>query len=101
MANKFTFKKHAKETGLRSVGHPNQNVDIKCGGKLVGIIYAPSWATKDNKWSVSFAVQDADGENCKWKWVSFKARFDDEQSAREFVNNNVEKITKLGLHCIE
>lgn len=97
---KITFKKEPKETGLRSVGHVDPNTNIKVGGKIIGIIEAPYWATKDHKWEVRLAVEGSpvDNPNCSWHWVQVKERFDTEPLARKWVKENLE-LLKLDLHC--
>jgi hypothetical protein len=59
---KFTFKKHARSTGLAGVGNPYQNVDIKLNKKVCGAITAPNWRTKDNKWTVGVTVLKTEEE---------------------------------------
>lgn len=96
-----TFKRHAKATGLSSVGNPYPDVDIKLGGKCVGLISAPTWATQDLKWSIGFTVK-SDDSCCGWKWIFLKARLDDEDQAREWVKNNIGKVqAKYQLHQME
>jgi hypothetical protein len=96
MAKKFfTFKKEPRETGLMSVGHPHQTVCVKHDKKECGVIAPPSWNSKDNKWDVRLKVKQEPTakDHCSWKWIYIKERFDDEQSARDWLNANVEKIT--------
>lgn len=88
---KFTFKKEPRETGLASVGHPNQDVQIKLKKKQVGYIVSPNWTTQDNKWGVRFMIKDANVK-CGWRWVSLKARFDSEDEARDFIQTHAEAI---------
>lgn len=96
MADKFTFKKQKRETGLSGVGYPNPNTDIKFNKKVCGTICAPNWQTEDHKWRIRLAVMKPEGmsENCDWKWISFKARFDTEQQAREWLQQNVDSLLK-------
>ena len=54
---KFTFKKQPRETGLRAVGKPYPDTDIKVNKKRVGYISAPNWQTKSYAWLVRFAVK--------------------------------------------
>jgi hypothetical protein len=84
MTVKFTFRKDRPETGLRGVGSPYPSTTIKVGGKEVGIINAPNWRTRDGKWSIGLMVEDADSA-AGFRWIFFKARFDDEPSAREWL----------------
>jgi hypothetical protein len=91
---KLSFKKHKKETGLRAVGHPYTSVDIKLGGKRLGMISAPSWQTPDNKWSIMLMIKREATPDwpASWTWTTLKARFDEEEQARAFVSENIEKI---------
>ena len=100
----FTFKKELRETGLAAVGSPCPNTKIKFRKLEVGYIAAPRRSSPDNKWVIRIAVKkDAVEEigNCGWKWITIKARFDDEPTAREFINANAEKIAALDLHVFE
>lgn len=87
---KFTFKKRSKETGLRGVGHPYPNVDIKLNKQCVGWISSPSWQTEDRKWTIWVRVINNRNPNCEWRNTSFKIRFETEELAREWVNNGLE-----------
>ena len=91
---KLTFKKHAKETGLRAVGNPYPDTDIKLGGKKCGYISAPNWQSVDRQWRIKLAIkrEPVPGFPANFDWVTLSARFDDEKAAREFVKANVEKI---------
>ena len=99
MAN-FTFKREKLETGLAGVGYPYPNVQIKHKKKVVGMIYATNWQTKDHKWGVHFTVEGCadDNHNCPWHWIRIKERFDSEELARQWVKDNAEKILSLKLH---
>lgn len=96
----FTFRKEPRETGLAGVGNPYQNTAIKHAKKECGVISAPNWQTKDNKWRVRFTVKDAE-EHCGWKWVQLKAAFDSEPEAREYVKTHAERILRMDLHYLE
>jgi hypothetical protein len=89
--SKFTFKRHPKETGLRSVGHPDPWVDIKLAKKVVGSIVPPTAFTRDDAFKVMLMVADP-SNRCGWEWVTLKFRGDTEQSAREFLTTNAEAI---------
>lgn len=92
---KVTFKKHPKETGLASVGNPYQSVDCKINKKTFGLICAPTWQTKGNKWSIQIMViktEPDNNPNCNWKWINFKATFDSPELAREWLQSNIENI---------
>ena len=92
--NRFTFKKHPRETGLRAVGHPYQSVDIKRGGLVCGTIYAPTWRT--NGWSVALMINKPSGENCDWSWA-IGPTFNTEDGAREWLNGKSFVEPKCGL----
>lgn len=99
---KFTFKKEPRETGLRAVGHPHRSVTIKLKKKKVGMIHAPYWASEEYKWKIMLMVEDPEGENRKWHWITLKARFDKEQEARDFLNEHIEEIMeKYDLHSMD
>ena len=107
MKQKFniSFKRQAKITGLAGVGYPNQSVDIKVNKKEVGIISAPNWQTKDNNWRVRLTVkkqESDDNPNRDWKWVSVKKTFENEESARQWVKDNLKTLSmKYELHYFE
>lgn len=93
---KLTFKKRPRETGLRAVGYPNRSVDIKLSGRMVGLIAAPNWQSKEHKWAIRLAVKCDDGGG--WKWVTVKSKFDTEDEAREWVQERNDSIIEMGLH---
>lgn len=92
----FSFKKEPKETGLRSVGNPFPNTQIKYNKLYCGDIVAPTWLTPDG-WRIRFSVKDGEG----FRWTRIKTIFEDESSAREYVKTNAEKILKLDLYFFE
>lgn len=95
----FTFRRHKLATGLFAVGHTEADVDIKLDRMVVGIIYAPSWQTKDHKWSVNFMMEgNDDNPNCDWRWMAVKERFDTEEQARQWVKDRADKIKKWKIH---
>jgi hypothetical protein len=102
---KVTFRKWDRLTGLAGVGYPHQSVDIKINKKKIGTIYAPNWQTEDNKWSVAFMVMkepEDSNPNNKWKWIYMKARFENEETAREFVTKIVDKVAeKYTFHYLD
>ena len=84
----LSFKRHAKETGLAAVGNSKPSVDIKLNGKVIGLIAAPNWASRDNLYHLQFMVikpEPDDNPNCEWKWVYMKAAFALEEEARAAV----------------
>jgi len=88
---KVTFKKHAKNTGLSSIGYSHQSVDLKIKKKKFGLIVAPTWKTEDSRWSISIMVMDL---NNQWKWVHFKQRFVKEEHAREWIQEYIDELIK-------
>lgn len=94
MAEKFniSFKKEPRETGLRSVGYPNQNVNIKVNKRKCGWIQAPSW-NRDG-WDVRIAVQSKSDPDdpCDFKWRKASTPFATEQQAREWVKASLKSI---------
>lgn len=85
---KFTFRKEPRETGLRAVGHPYPATAIKFSGEEIGRISPPWFGSKDGKWGVGLRVLEKASDSCEWGWMFFKARFDTEPEAREFVTRN-------------
>jgi hypothetical protein len=108
---KFTFKKHKRETGLRSVAHYWQNLDIKLKGKVVGMIYKESHlSVTDPKWRITLQivitadnmVKTASKENdvrCGWRNVNLKSKFNEDTEAKAWVEaGNLEAfMTSNGL----
>jgi hypothetical protein len=94
-SERFTFKKQKPLTGLMGVGNPYPNTTIKHDKMVVGYIYAPTWQTKDGKWSISLKISDPED---RWHWSRLKARFDSEPEARNFLNTHAEKILSFNLH---
>ena len=101
---KFTFKKQPRETGLRAVGRPYPDTDIKVNKKIVGYISAPNWQTKGHAWRVRFAVKKEstiDNPAC-FKWFSVSESFESEGDARQWIkDNNSEELSKLDLYFFE
>lgn len=94
----FTFKNSPKSTGLARVGE-GSSCEIKLKKKQVGRIYGGSWNQDDFK--VMFVIKDA-SEYCGWKWITFKARFDTFEAAKNFVKENYNAIVeKYDLHSFE
>lgn len=94
---KVTFKKYPRNTGLSAIGYSQQNVEMKLNKRRFGTIYAPNWQTPDGKWSISIMVKkenlyEDDNPNCSWKWVTAKQRFDGEDDARKWIQENIEFV---------
>ncbi len=105
--NKITFKRHPRETGLGGIGRPHQDVDVKLNSKTIGIISAPIWSTKDNKWGIQYAINkdanhDDGNPNCSWMWLFVKERFNTEEDARKWMLDHIEYLTgKYSFHFLE
>jgi hypothetical protein len=91
---KFTFKKEPQQTGLSGVGFPHPNTVIKLDRKMVGEITAPNYTTPDNLWRISFRVDKpvTREEPADFKWMTLKAKFEDETEARLWLNENFQEI---------
>ncbi len=84
---KFTFKTHARPTGLAQIG-AKKNIDIKLKGKVVGAIAEESY----DKWRIGFIITKSPKQleaspNCLWKWIFISKRFANEDAARTAVNS--------------
>jgi len=100
---KFTFKRHEKKGKYRSF--QEDNTDIKLNKKVVGTIHELSHLSKERgKYKVLFAVKKEKTKKspAPFKWARVKQLFPDEESAREWIQNNSEKIQKqLDLYFFE
>lgn len=83
---KFSFRRERAETGLRAVASPHPNTHIKLGKLIVGSISAPSRFGHDN-WRIMLIVRDPQ-DVAGWRWVTLRATFEDEASARAFLTSN-------------
>lgn len=82
---KFTFKLQEKEVGLAS--RSLQHCDVKLDKLVVGMIHAPSYLSKTNEYTVSFAVKHHDPEKTvDWKWIHFKTQKPTLKMMKEFIN---------------
>jgi len=94
---KLSFKREARETGLRSrsISKPYPDVQIKGDKAQVGKIYVPS-AFGDTKWKVSVAVcNEPTQENpCPFKWVRFTFTGESEDDVRDWVKSRWNAIVK-------
>jgi hypothetical protein len=93
---KFTFRNQPKEGG-----QIRQNVDIKLGGEIVGIIKAPLQNVYNGgRWVIHFSVgcneSEDDGFRPSSKWKRVETRFKDGQSARQWVKDNAATIISWG-----
>jgi len=100
---KLTFRKDKKPTGLSSIGYPYPATYIKIDNKIIGWISPPTWQTKD-VWKIIFSVKKSepdDNPNCDWKNITLLPEFTSEPGARDFIKQNIEKITeKYVFHTI-
>lgn len=79
---------HPKLTGLSAVGQSLQDCDIKLDKVVIGLISAPNWRTKDNKYSVRLKVKKerTEEEPCPFCWVSLKKKTDSLQEMKDWLN---------------
>lgn len=94
---KFTFKRQPKATGLARIDKPYSSVDVKYKGKMMGVIAPPSIHSKEYVWTARFTVKDGNS----WKWLTFKRRFETEQDARDFFQDQIEFLLMQDLHYFE
>ena len=95
---KFTFKTE-KSKGRYSSFYPDIHI-IKLNKKQVGNI------TEDAPFKISLMITKKDinedgNPNCSWKWVVLKQESNSLQEAKEYLNNNIERITALNLHQLD
>ena len=92
----FTFKTERNEPGLRSIGR-NPSIQIKLNKGIVGYIHPVQW--DQNEIRIVLAVENSNGgwDNKKLKFVPKTI-----EEAKKFLNDNIDKILKLGkLHTYE
>lgn len=90
---KFTFKT-TKSTGQYRSFYKDLN-EIKLNKKCVGTINEDG----TSEFTITLQVIKKDimednNPNCTWKNVTFKNKFKSKQDAKDFLNKNIEKITK-------
>lgn len=84
----FTFKRDARETGLRAISQV-RGTDIKLGGKIVGRLQPPGHYDVSRDWVIRFRVTSeptTEEPRRTWKWIVLKQRFEDEDCARAYVH---------------
>jgi anti-sigma28 factor (negative regulator of flagellin synthesis) len=97
---KITFKTEKPTGKWRSFY--NSSTYIKADGKKIGMF----GDDKDGKIKVSVmamkndTIKD-DNPNCKWKWVTFKARFDDMDSAKAWCVKVLPTVNNFEFHMDE
>ena len=82
---KLSFKKHKRETGLRSVVNPYQETSIKADGHFVGQIRHSSWRELESNWRVYLRVKSDDHPG--WRNAMMKPKFDSEQAVRDWLDS--------------
>lgn len=85
---KLRFKRQPRVTGLAAAASLGREVVIKANGKKCGWINPPHWADPHSKWRIWFHIK-VEGA---WKNICLKVKCESEESAREFVTNNWDKI---------
>lgn len=101
MKNKFTFKKNTP-VGKFAV-FQTKYTDIKFNKKVCGSINRD----REYKWKILLSVMKNEkfndgNENCDWMNIVLKTVFEKEEQARDFLNNNIDKIMDtFTLHFIE
>lgn len=92
MAEKITFKKEPKETGLARVARPHSATTIKQDGKMIGSLAPPSMYNNFIGWRVCIrAKQEA---HPGWRNVCFNAAQPSEPDARAWFLKNFAAICK-------
>jgi len=100
---KLTFKKEARETGLRAVVNPTPSTIIKIEGKEWGHIWGhiiPASSHSDLfAWSIQFSIVKKDimedkNPNCIWRNVTLKQKFSSEPEARDWLKTNLDMLSE-------
>lgn len=99
---KLSFKKNPRETGLAGVANHTPSTQIKADKYEMGTIDPPNYrrfGPEEPNWTIRIQVMKNESEitkepNCPWKWVTFKARFETEELAREWLKVKWEVINK-------
>lgn len=94
---KFTFRRQARTTGLASVANPVPSVNIKLNGKTVGHINPPNLRSPQTLWSVSFMIE-SDDQPGGWCWRRLVQKFENEEAARQWLNDNATMLQKHKLY---
>jgi hypothetical protein len=95
--NETIVQKNAKRNRIIFNWTPLLPYIIKIDGKDVGRIAPPSWSSNNKQWVIRLTINKKDinedgNPNCSWKWVELVKRFDTEESAREYLKENKDKI---------
>lgn len=102
---RVTFKREPKPTGLWVVSNPYPVTAIKVDGKRVGSINPPN--NKISDWGIAVAIKKNEKFNDKnpnrdWMWIHVTKRFRNENEARAFIKDNMQRITaSLVLHYFD
>ncbi|AGS81111.1 hypothetical protein [Caulobacter phage Cr30] len=100
MQNIFGFKRGEKNTGLAAIANPHAHVHIKHKKQWIGQIIPPS-VFGETKWKIGLMIKDPVA-HCGWRWIWFTKRFDAEDEARIWVNQQAQGIlNKFDLHYMD
>ena len=93
---KVTFKKDARETGLRAVGY-YRGYDIKIKKKTFGRITTPNVIRREFTWEIMYAIEKEDimqdgNPNCSWMWKRAESKFDSAEMAKQWIQDNIYSI---------
>lgn len=89
---KFTFKRNVPTGPYRSFFKKNTYIRLK--GLIVGSIQEGDGFYD---WYVRLSIKDETNENAGRRWIQLKKRFSNEAEARQFLNDNFEKILEKDL----
>jgi len=87
----FTFK-NDKEKGRAGFG-AEERVILKIKRMEVGTISGHGWFSKDNYFRIRLQVVNNDHNNAvKWSWITLNPKKESMAEAKEWVNENYDKI---------
>lgn len=97
---KLSFKKQERSIGLAHVADPIQAVDIKLDNKIVGFISPPNLSAHrriEEYWRIHIRVAEIETSDnpSGFAWITFKAKFNTENEAREWLKEKIDDIVKL------
>jgi len=97
-ANKFTFKKGKRETGLVRVASGTPDITILLNGKDVGFI-SHNDGPFGNGLGVEVRIrverQPTPDCSCNWRNAKLKRRFETGEAAMAYMNENFESLSKM------
>lgn len=91
LTRKITFKS-TRSTGLARVMDSRGIVIVKWLRKQFGQI---TYNDRLQKWEVGVRVEDVLGENCKWKWITLVAKFDDVDDAKQWFRLKADRLFEV------